>query len=272
MKYGFVMPPTNAPAVVDFAVEAEQAGWDAFFLSEGMWSVDAWICLAAAAIRTERIRLGTLLSPLSCMRPWKLAIEAATLDQLSNGRVILTVGLGATDLGFAEFGEATDLKTRAELVDESLEIIKKLWDRQPFAHKGKHYTVDVTSITVAVPPPVQQPRIPIWVVGAWPRPKSMRRALHCDGILPTIRVKGQPGREATPDDVRQMKAWIEAQRHETTPFDIVIEGRTPGDNPDKAQQIIRSWAEAGATWWIESVWDAPEERVKRLRQGPPPGL
>ena len=104
MKYGFVMPPDEAQKIVSSAVEAERAGWDAFFLADGMWCIDAWLCLAAAAAQTESIRLGTLLSPLSIMRPWKLAAEAATLDQLSNGRVILSLGMGATDVGFAEFG------------------------------------------------------------------------------------------------------------------------------------------------------------------------
>ena len=81
MKFGIVMPPDDVQGVVNFAVEAEQAGWNGFFISEGMWSADAWVCLTAAAMRTKTIRLGTLLSPLSCMRPWKLAAQAATLDR-----------------------------------------------------------------------------------------------------------------------------------------------------------------------------------------------
>src|SRR4029450_7174455 len=97
---------------------AERAGWDGFFVWEPIWGVDAWVCLAAAAMRTERIRLGTMLSPLSRMRPWKLASETATLDNLPGGRVILAVGLGALAAGFAEFGEVTERRTRAELLDE----------------------------------------------------------------------------------------------------------------------------------------------------------
>jgi alkanesulfonate monooxygenase SsuD/methylene tetrahydromethanopterin reductase-like flavin-dependent oxidoreductase (luciferase family) len=262
------MPPEDARSVVDFAVEAEQAGWDGFFISEGMWSVDAWLCLTAAAMRTERIRLGTLLSPLSCMRPWKLAIEAATLDHLSAGRVILSVGLGAPDTGLAEFGEATDRRTRAELVDEGLDILNLMWRQQPFAYQGKHYTIDATKLNLPLPPPIQQPRIPTWVVGAWPRPKSMRRALRYDGLIPIVKPKGEAGRNVTPEDVREMKVWVEARRSETTPFDMVIEGQTLGD-PDERRKMIQSWAEAGATWWIESIWGAPRERVQRLRQGPP---
>src|SRR3990170_7309078 len=105
MKYGFVLPFGDARQAADLAAAAEQAGWDGFFVWEPVWGIDAWVCLTAAAMRTERIKLGTMLTPPSRMRPWKLASEAATLDNLSNGRVILAVGLGAVDTGFAEFGE-----------------------------------------------------------------------------------------------------------------------------------------------------------------------
>src|SRR6478672_1770447 len=103
MKYGFVLPSGDARTAAEFAEAAEQAGWDGFFVWEPVWGVDAWIALTAAAMRTERIRLGTMITPLSRMRPWKLASETATLDRLSNGRVILAVGLGAIDSGFVNF-------------------------------------------------------------------------------------------------------------------------------------------------------------------------
>ena len=108
MKYGFVLPTGDARTVADYARAAEQAGWDGFFVWEPVWGIDAWVSLTAAAMQTERIRLGTMLTALSRMRPWELASKAATLDNLSNGRVILSVGLGALDTGFEEFGEVTD--------------------------------------------------------------------------------------------------------------------------------------------------------------------
>jgi alkanesulfonate monooxygenase SsuD/methylene tetrahydromethanopterin reductase-like flavin-dependent oxidoreductase (luciferase family) len=271
VKYGFVLPPMDARAAVEAAVDAEQAGWDGYFLSEGMWSVDAWLCLSAAAVRTDTIHLGTLLTPLSIMRPWKLASEASTLDHLSGGRVILTVGMGAPDVGFAAFGEATDLRIRAALVDEGLDLINLLWRGEPFRYSGEHYAVDTRSLSVfSVPKPVQQPRIPIWVVGAWPRPKSMRRALRCDGVLPYVKPRGQGYRATTPEDVRAIKAYVAERRKAPPPFDIVIEGTTPPDDPKAAKDVVRAWQEAGASWWIESIWDQPmEARMARLREGPP---
>jgi alkanesulfonate monooxygenase SsuD/methylene tetrahydromethanopterin reductase-like flavin-dependent oxidoreductase (luciferase family) len=148
MKFGFVFPGGEARTAAEFAQQAEAAGWDGFFAWEPVWGVDAWVSLTAAAMRTERIRLGTLITPLSRMRPWKLASETATLDRLSNGRVILSVGLGAVDTGFEAFGEVTDRRTRAELLDEGLEILTGLWRGQPFQFQGKHYTVKPTDFQV----------------------------------------------------------------------------------------------------------------------------
>lgn len=272
MEFGFVLPKGDARTAAEFAHQAEAAGWDGFFVWEPVWGVDAWVALTAAAMRTQRIRLGTMLTPLSRMRPWKLANETATLDNLSDGRVILSVGLGAVDTGFDAFGEVTDRATRAGLLDEGLEILTGLWRGGPFSYQGKHYQVKETTFQPP-PPPVQQPRIPIWVVGAWPRMKSMRRVLKYDGLLPNV--MGVDGRiqmgPPTPDEVQAMRAFIEEHRTQTTPFDIIVEGETPGDDPEKAAAIVRGREEAGATWWIEAMWSAPEleDVLTRINQGPP---
>ena len=233
MKYGFVLPYGDARTAADFAFEAEQAGWDGFFVWEPVWGWEAWMMLTAAAMRTERIRLGTMITPVSRMRPWELASKTVTLDHLSNGRVILAVGLGAIDTGFAEFGEETDRKTRAELLDEGLDIVTGLWHGQPFNYDGQHYHIKETKF-YPLPPPVQQPRIPIWVVGAWPKEKSMQRVLRYDGLLPNVMSEDGQHREMTPDDVRAMREYTTAKRSAATPFDIVVEGRTPGDETDRA--------------------------------------
>ena len=282
MKYGFVMPYGDARQAAEWARQAEAAGWDGFFVWEPVWGIDAWVALTAAAMLTSRIRLGTMLTPLSRMRPWKLASETATLDNLSGGRVILAVGLGALDSGFAAFGEVTDRVQRAELLDEGLEILNRLWAGEPFSFPGVHYQVNLTKdsfFTPFPPSPVQKPRIPIWVVGAWPSPKSMRRVLRYDGLLPNViggdgKVRMSP---ATPDEVREMAAFIRANRSESgsvnASFDIIVEGRTPGNDLGKAAATTRSYAEAGATWWIEAQWTEPDMQkvLARLRQGPPLG-
>ncbi len=274
MQYGFVLPYGDASIAADFAHAAEQAGWNGFFVWEAVWGYEAWMLLTAAAMRTERIRLGTMITPLSRMRPWELAGKTVTLDHLSNGRVILAVGLGAIDTGFAEFGEETDRKTRAELLDEGLDIVTGLWQGQPFNYDGKHYHIQATKF-YPLPPPVQQPRIPIWVVGAWPKQKSMQRVLRYDGLLPNVMDEQGQHIPLTHEHIREIKTYIDAKRGATTPFDIVIEGKTPGADVDRAAEIVRAWANAGATWWIEAMWGDPDQPVdyaavrQRIQQGPP---
>jgi hypothetical protein len=225
-------------------------------------------------MRTEHIRLGTMITPLSRMRPWKLASETMTLDRLSNGRVILAVGLGAVDTGFEAFSEVTDRKTRAELLDEGLDVLTGLWRGQPFNYEGKHYTIKPIE-HFPPPPPVQQPCIPIWVVGAWPRMKSMRRVLRYDGLLPNVMDDNGQHTRLTPDHVRDMKKFVDTNRSAVTPFDIVVEGKTSGDDREQAAKVIEPWIDAGATWWIEAMWDVLDQAdrlmpaLARIKLGPP---
>jgi hypothetical protein len=275
MKFGFVLPKGDARSAANLARVAEESGWDGFFVWEPVWGIDAWVCLTAAAMVTHKIRLGTMLSPLSRMRPWKIASETATLDNLSAGRVILSVGLGAIDTGFEDFGEITDRKTRAQLLDEALQILTALWSSQPFDHDGRHYQVSVNENTFQPPPPpIQKPRIPIWVVGAWPSRKSMRRALQYDGLLPAmLKSTGEIRLDPIqPNEMVEIKRYIDENRRPGTPFDIIVEGRTPANDPVKAGQIAASFEDAGATWWIEAMWDEPdfEKVLSRVRAGPPP--
>jgi hypothetical protein len=181
------------------------------------------------------------------------------------------VGLGALDSGFEAFGEATDRKTRAELMDEGLDILTGLWRGQPFNYDGKHYKVKRTDF-FPPPAPVQKPRIPIWVVGAWPSGKSMQRVLRYDGLLPQLLRPNHRAEAASTEDLRAMTEYVRSHRPQQGHFDIVVEGRTPGSKPREAASIVQEWADAGATWWNEAMWDAmdnPEAVRERVRQGPP---
>ncbi|NVM16518.1 MAG: LLM class flavin-dependent oxidoreductase [Candidatus Lokiarchaeota archaeon] len=276
MKYGFVFPKLDVFEAIKFAKTAEKAGWDAFFVWEPTYGIDAWVTLAALAVETEKIRLGTLLTPPSRMRPWKLASEAITVDILSKGRITISVGLGAIDTGFKELGEMTDLKTRAELLDESLDIITGLWSGNMSNYKGKHYSIEKlfeSEFFNLHPPPklIQNPRIPIWVVGAWSYEKSMKRALSYEGIIPTIKNKHGQFEDITPEHISEIKAYIQENRSNKAPFDIIIEGKSPEVASDISKLIVKPFAEAGATWWIESDWTTNnlESLFKRVKHGPP---
>lgn len=274
MKYGLAFPKGDPQTAAGFARTAENSGWDGFFVWEPVWGFDAWIMLAAAAMQTGRIRLGTMITPLSRMRPWELASKSVALDHLSKGRTIISVGLGAIDSGFEAFGEETDRKVRAELLDEGLEILTGLWHGQPFNFKGKHHAVKETKF-YPPPPPVQKPRIPIWVVGAWQRPKSMRRALRYDGIIPTVADRDSGWRNPTPEEVSRIKKYVDAKRSSKKPFEIVVESRNLPDDHAKARETVRPWVEAGATWYIASKWPAMDDTklmdqfLNTIKKGPP---
>lgn len=270
MKFGFVIPYASAREAADLAHEAEAAGWDGIFVWEPIWGIDAWVSMTAMAMRTTRIRLGTLLSPLARMRPWDVASKAVALDHLSGGRLTLTVGLGAIDTGYAAFGEVTHRRTRAELLDESLDIIWGLWRGQPFEYRGKHYTIRPTEFMVP-PAPLQQPRIPIWCVGMHGSTKSMARAMRCDGLVPSSRDTAGNPQQALPDQLRQMTEYVR-QHRAIQGYDIIVEGKTPSADRARAHDLIVPYADAGATWWIEAMWDAiehPDLVRERLRAGPP---
>ena len=273
MKYGLALPYGTARTAAKLSQLAEEAGWDGCFLGDAIWCEDPMIALAAAAMTTSRIRLGTMIIPVPLRRPWKIASESVALDRLSDGRLILGLGTGAVWMGWQSFlDEVTDNKSRAEMLDETIDILTLLYKRKQFDYDGKHYHLKLTLMDeMHYPPkPVQQPRIPLWVVGIWPKKKSMQRILKCDGIL--VEKRGPDGNveDVTPADVREIKTYIGANRTLTTPFDIVTSGKTADLDRSQQQDKLLQWVEAGVTWWIEGLWNEPEEKVvERIRRGPP---
>jgi len=260
IRRGFVLPGGPATEQLDQAVLADEAGWDGVFVWEAAYGVDAWSLLAAMAVRTSRVRLGTLLTPLPWRRPWKVASQAATLDQLSGGRAILAVGVGAVGTGLPDTGEVTSLPERAERLDEGIDLIRMLWDGGGSYH-GRHYRYECDrDDLVGFARPAQE-RIPLWVVAVWPRPKSLRRVLRCDGILPQYDLDG---REPEPADARAVRTWLSG--HGARPgLDVVADGETPAGDPGQAAALVAPWAEAGCTWWLETRWDLPPDAARRRR-------
>jgi alkanesulfonate monooxygenase SsuD/methylene tetrahydromethanopterin reductase-like flavin-dependent oxidoreductase (luciferase family) len=260
MQFGFVVPWADADEIGELAAVAEDHGWDGVFLWEPVWGVDAWISLALAAVRTGRIRIGTMLTAPSRRKPWELAGQTATVDRLSGGRLTLSVGLGAPEAGMEAFGEECDRRTRAELMDECLDIVTGLWNGQPFEYAGKHYTVAPTDFP-AITDVVQSPRPPIWCVGAIGFERSMARALRWDGLIPQV-VDDGGARQATLEELQAIRGELPID------YDVIVEG-------SHAEHSPAAWADAGATWWLESQWDAVGQArphlatADRLREGPP---
>ena len=276
VRHGIILTAGDPRLAGDLAALAEQAGWDGAFTYDAIAIGDApmfdpWITLAAMAMRTERIRLGAIVFAPARRRPWTLARQSMSLDVLSGGRLVLPVGLGALDdAGFGNVGEPTDARTRAGRLDETLAILEGLWSGEPFAFAGEHYRFG--SMTFR-PAPVQRPRIPVWVVGAWPHERSMRRAIAWDGLV--VQASGPDGRPATgPEALAPIADWVHRERAAAGregPFELVVDGVTPGEDPAAAAAIARAHEAAGATWWIEADWQdtAPDRLRRRILAGPP---
>lgn len=277
LRYGLYVPNfgrSAEPVVLsEMALEAEKSGWDGFFLWDHLVEFahrvpiyDSFTSLAAIAVKTKRIRIGTTVTPLPRLKPWSVARQTVSLDHLSNGRLVLGVGLGGKEsCDYSRFGEAQDNKVLAERLDESLDIITGLWTGKQFSYNGKHYRVQNS---VFIPPPKQKPRIPIWVAGFWPRKAPFRRAAKWDGVIPLR----YPGRLMRSEEVGKVVEYMRSVRRGNRFFDVVCIGWTTGANRKRDAEKVNSFAEEGMTWWLESLYtkrDSPEEMRKRIRHGPP---
>jgi hypothetical protein len=278
LKFGFIIPGGSTPEIVGLASELEDAGWDGAFYYDDIYTdaktemSAAWPIMAAMATTTKKVRIGSLLTAVGRRKPWELARESVTVDWLSRGRLVLPTGLGwAGDGAYTKTGMPAERKTRAEMLDEGLEILDGLWSGKPFRFNGKHNQIKSMRF---IPRPFQMPRIPIWVVGAWGWSKSMGRVLKYDGLIPVIKKSNGDHGEVTPATIREMRKFVTEKRvvkgNMRKDFDIIKDGTTPLDRT-KAREIVEPFAEAGATWWMESMWGYKglREVRKRAKAGPP---
>jgi alkanesulfonate monooxygenase SsuD/methylene tetrahydromethanopterin reductase-like flavin-dependent oxidoreductase (luciferase family) len=224
MRYGIHVhnfgPYADPRRLVELALATEQGGWDGFFVCDHLtaqWQdrpqpiADPWIALTAIALATERILIGPMVAALPRRRPWQLASETVTLDQLAGGRLVLGVGLGTVDAqNCAPFGEEADLPTRGRMLDEALEVLTGLWGGQPFTHQGEHYRVEAATF---LPTPAGRARPPIWVAGHWPHRRPFRRAARWDGVFVDVGgVDWMRGEIMSPDDLRAAVEYTLSQR------------------------------------------------------------
>jgi alkanesulfonate monooxygenase SsuD/methylene tetrahydromethanopterin reductase-like flavin-dependent oxidoreductase (luciferase family) len=248
--------------LVDLAVLAEDAGWDGVYVwdhvlyREASWELaNPVVTVAAMAAATARVRLGVLMTALPRRRPWIVAREAATLDALSDGRLVLGAALGSMDEEYAAFGEPADLRERAALLDESLSYVAGALRGEPVAWRGG---------------PAQRflparPDIPIWCAGRWPARPGFRRAARWQGVLPTFAGYGL-GVPVPPSVFAEAVSYVRERRGGSLAgFDVALEGRTsPGES-------IAAYVESGLTWWIEAMgwWrGGVAEARTRIAAGP----
>ena len=283
MRYGVTLPNfgpyADVRVLAGLAREAEDAGWDGFFVADHLTArldgrpapvAEPWVAMAAIAAATSRVKIGPMVAAVPRRRPWTLASEAATLDHLSGGRLILGVGSGTGEAqSFTPFSEEPDLRRRATMLEESLEVMTGLWRGEPFSFRGEHFQVNEVTF---LPKPVQQPRIPIWVAGTWPHKRPFRRAARWDGFFADIHgLDWMKGEVAAPEHVREVLAYCRSQRTADGPFDAVVGGFSPKERGAAVEQVARL-GEAGLTWWVEGIHEAfgsADEVRAMVRRGPP---
>jgi alkanesulfonate monooxygenase SsuD/methylene tetrahydromethanopterin reductase-like flavin-dependent oxidoreductase (luciferase family) len=279
MRFGISLstigPYSDPLLLADLAREAEDNGWDGCFVWDHLqvgWLEavgDPLVALTAIVMATKRIRAGTLVTPLYRRRPWKLARETITLDHLSRGRLVLGVGLGSDLFGeISAFGGPLDDQIRARMLDEGLAVINGLWTGEPYSFAGTYFQVNNVQF---LPRPLQQPRIPIWIAGTWPRRPPFRRAALYDGAIP---VTGDIRSSLSPVQLSELVAFIAQNRgnHGMAGFEVIYSANTPEGSDQEAREIVAHYATAGATWWLESVlpWQrSPQQARDRIRRGPP---
>lgn len=272
LRYGIYLPPFGPfgdPAVlVDLAARGEAAGWDGIFLwdhvvSDGLPIADTWTMLGALAGATRSLLLGAAVTPLPRRRPWVLARQASTVSRLSGGRVVVGVGVGSDESGdFSRFGERTDLRARSEMLDEGLGILRAVWSGQQHRHDGPHYTVDLD------PAPPEPHPIPIWVASSTRHPGVIRRGAACDGIFPIA------DHTLTAEDVAAIVASVRsAGRPAARHLDVAVAGNASAawERPNPDDVDLAALADAGATWWMESLihLDPLEQSLQVVEAGPP---
>ncbi len=286
MNYGIYLPNFGpfgeARVLAGFARDAEQAGWDGFFIWDHVapypgWDqrmVDPTVALTAIALNTSRIRFGATVTPLPRRRPWKFARETAALDRLSGGRLIVGVGIGGEGKEFEDLGEERAHKVRGAMLDEALDVVTGLWSGESFSYEGQHYQVRDQRF---LPTPVQQPRIPIWVGGFYPHRAPMCRAAKWDGAY--LLYSDSPQEQ---DEIRAAVGTMRDLRGDNSaPFEVVYLGRpTSGTDRQAAAAIVREYADLGVTYWLENTlpfvfggdlgenWHL-EQIHQRILQGPP---
>ncbi len=264
--------------VAEVAHEAEEAGWDGFFVWDHIganWGEshvsDPWIMLTAIALKTEHMRIGPMVTPVPRRRPWKLAREIVTLDHLTNGRLVLGVGIGA-GAEYTGYHEPGSDKEHGAMLDEGLEVLMHLWSGEAFDFHGQYYQLD--NIRHLPRPVQQQPRIPIWVAGNWPNKKPMQRAARWDGVFPLGQDSGFSEQMST-TAIRECLAYIRAQQspeRASQPYDVLNYGLLEGKDKVADAALVETYAEAGVTWWVENIrWErgSLQEQREYIRKGPP---
>jgi F420-dependent oxidoreductase-like protein len=265
------------------AEATERSGLEGLFRSDhylsgngrvGLGSSDAWTTLAAIAARTQRIRLGTMVSPATFRHPSVTASAANVVDHVSGGRVELGLGAGWYELEHQAFGfPFPPVGERMEMLEEQLEIVHRQWTEDEFSFRGKHYQLDRCQ---ALPRSLQQPRPPI-VVGGGGKPRTVAAAARFAQEYNTT--------EAEPAECARIRRRLDeaCERSGRDPagmtFSVMTTTVVGGDQAELERRVSavgRLWgddrpaaevlAEKRDGEWIAGTVDEVVERLRGLRE------
>lgn len=178
MGVGMVGPRPPWEDLLAWAEDAEGLGFDSFWAADHPTMLpDCWLCLAAVAQRTRRMRLGTLVACASYRPPVLAARLASDVDRLSGGRFVLGLGIGDVPTEFAQLGlPYLPPRERQRGLEEAIRIIYGSWYESPFSLQGEYFSAEAA----AVPAPVQRPRVPLLIGGAGERVTLRQVATYAD--------------------------------------------------------------------------------------------
>ena len=250
MRYGLYVSNFGSNSdprhVARLASEGERAGWEGIFLWDhlayvwGQPAADPWVALTGCAAATSKLLLGTSVTPVPRRRVQTLALTVATLDRLSEGRVVFGAGLGGNRSEFERFGEDFARERRLGLLEEGLATMRAWWDGG-----------EVDGIRLL---PSPQGRVPIWVGGN-----------SDDALALASRYDGWIANSAGREGVRLSPAEIASAAERVGGDVVVLNGASGEASPPEYEA-------AGATWWLEALHDwrgSAEEMLALVQAGPP---
>lgn len=249
MKVGLKIGPATDPTVKDAAVRAEEMGFDSLWLSERVAipldkphpyeaGTDPWIGLAFVAAVTTRVKLGTSVSQIALRPPVLMARELATLDRLSNGRLIVGAGAGWVEEEFTSTG--APFETRGGRLNEFIALLRHLWTNPEEAWNGKHFQVPAVGLVRPL-----TPGGPPIFVGAGASPGIRRAARYGDGFISV----GLP-----PDTIARLKTRLgelRASFGRTGPFPLYSQVSAPTTAED-ARDLVEHYGGVGVDGLIVS--------------------
>lgn len=243
MEIGVKIGPGLDRALATAGQEAERLGFDSVWLSERVVTpldkphpydpmIDPWIGLSFVAAATERVKLGTSVSQIALRPPVLMARELATLDRLSDGRLIVGAGAGWVEEEFTSTG--VDFETRGGRLNEFIRVLRHLWTTPEEPWSGKHFTVP----PVGIVKPVTEGGPPVYLGAGGPA--GLRRAArYGDGFISV---------QIPPEQVTALRRRLAEHRAEAGrggPFPFLVQAQFPA-SAQAANEMVARFGEAGA--------------------------